>query len=74
MIVRESEDGYILLAGWKYYQLAHALSQNNVRVYVTDFKNRISLMKGIGCKAPLKVCKMTELKVPSAYDCTVVKT
>lgn len=72
MIVRKIEDGYVLLAGWKYYHLAHALSQDTVRVFVTDFEDRVSLMKTIGCYAYLKVCKMTDLKVPSAFDCTIV--
>lgn len=72
MIVRKAEDDYVLLAGWKYYHLAHALSQNTVRVFVTDFDDRVSLMKTIGCYAHLKVCKMTDLKVPSAFDCTIV--
>lgn len=72
MIVRATEDGYVLLAGWKYYHLAHALSQDTVRVFVSDFESRTALMKAIGCKAPLYVCKMTELFVPSAFDCTFV--
>lgn len=72
MIVRKAEDGYVLLAGWKYFQLAHALSQDTVRVFVTDSEDRISLMKAIGCYAPLKVCRITELLVPSKFDCTVV--
>lgn len=72
MIVRKAEDGYVLLAGWKYFQLAHALSQDIVRVFVTDFEDRVSLMKAIGCYAPLKVCRITELLVPSKFDCTVV--
>lgn len=72
MIVRKAEDGYVLLTGWKYFQLAHALSQDTVRVFVTDFENRVSLMKAIGCYAPLKVCRTTELLVPSKFDCTIV--
>lgn len=72
MIVRKAEDGYVLLAGWKYFKLAHALSQDIVRVFVTDFEDRVSLMKAIGCYAPLKVCRITELLVPSKFDCTVV--
>lgn len=73
MIVKKVEDSYVLLAGWKYYHLAHALSQDTVRVFVTDFEDRISLMKAIGCYEPLKVYRMTELIVPSAFDCTIVK-
>lgn len=72
LIVKEVEDGYILLSGWKYYQLAYALSQNFVYAIVTEFDGRVALMKSIGCIAPLKVCKITELKVPSTFDCTVV--
>lgn len=72
MIVRKVGDGYVLLAGWKYFQLAHALSQDTVRVFVTDFEDRVSLMKAIGCYAPLQVCRITELLVPSKFDCTVV--
>lgn len=73
MIVRKVGDGYVLLAGWKYFQLAHALSQDTVRVFITDFDNRVTMMKSIGCKARLKVCKITDLKVQSAFDCTIVK-
>jgi len=42
MIVRKVGDGYVLLAGWKYFQLAHALSQDTARVFVTDFEDRTS--------------------------------
>ena len=73
MIVRKMENGYMLLAGWKYYYLAHALSQDTVRVFVSDFDSRTSLMKAIGCYAPLKVCRMSELKVPALFDCSFVK-
>lgn len=72
IIVRKAEDGYVLLAGWKYFKLAHALSQDTVRVFVTDFEDRVSLMKAIGCYAPLQVCRITKLLVPSKFDCTVV--
>ena len=73
IIVKKIEDDYILFAGWKYYQLAKALSQDTVKIIETDFEDRITMMKAIGCRARLKVCKMTDLYIPSTFDCTIVK-
>lgn len=72
LIVQKVEDGFILLAGWKYYHLARALKQDKVLVMISCFSNRKKMMKEIGCQKPYKRCKMTGLKILSAFDCTIV--
>lgn len=68
LIVRKTEDGFVLLAGWKYYHIAHALGQDKVPVVISCFSSRKKMMCEIGCCKPFKVCKMTKLKIPAAFD------
>lgn len=74
LIVRKVKDGFVLLAGWKYYHLAHALGQNKVPVLISCFSSRKKMMCEIGCYKLLKVCKMTELKIPASFDCSFIKS
>lgn len=62
MIVKKAEDGYVLLAGWKYYHLANLLAQDKVKVFVVDYANRKEMMKSVGCVKPYRHCKMENLK------------
>lgn len=72
MIVRKTEDGYVLLAGWKYYHLAHLLGQDKVNVCAVDFPNRTEFMKSIGCVKPYIYCKMEKLNISAKLDCSFV--
>lgn len=73
LIVQKADDGFILLAGWKYYHLAHLLGQDKVLVVISCFSNRKKMMREIGCFKPFKRWKMTELKVSSALDCSFIE-
>ena len=74
LIVQKTDNGFILLAGWKYYHLAHALGQDKVLVLISCFSSRKKMMCEIGCCKPLKVCKITDLKVPAVFDCSFVES
>lgn len=75
LIVRRdrTSNGFILLSGWKNYQLAHALEQETVKVFISCFSSREKMMRMIGCVKPFTVCKITDLKIPALFDCSGVK-